>query len=167
MENGCGVEDLFGRRDIVGGARQQVGRAGDVTQVELAAETDELALGEPILLEELGYHLEIPTPRQVNRVFVPAVERLFLGEIGRVVDVLVKIDVVLDVMLLGVHVLPARQHVFTQHQTAAKFDHLLIERDGGLVRHAFDWPVAGVGIDRRAREHERVHLIGKARCDHC
>ena len=64
------------------------------------------------------------------------------------------------------HVLPARQHVFTQHQAAAKFDQLSIERDGGLVRHAFDRPVAGVGIDRRAGEHERVHLIGKARRDH-
>ena len=35
------------------------------------------------------------------------------------------------------------------------------------MRHAFDRPVAGVGIDGCAREYERVHLIGKACCDHC
>ncbi len=67
---------------------------------------------------------------------------------------LVKIDVILDVMLLGVHVLPARQHVFTLHQAAAKRDQLLIEREGGFVRHALDRPVAGIGVDRRTGEHK-------------
>ena len=38
------VKDLFGRCDIVGSARQQIGRASDVMQIEFAAETDELAL---------------------------------------------------------------------------------------------------------------------------
>ena len=35
-----------------------------------------------------------------------------------------------------------------------------------MVRHALDRPIAGVGVDRRAREHERIHLLWKARRDH-
>ena len=35
------------------------------------------------------------------------------------------------------------------------------------MRHALDRPVAGIGVDGRAREHERVHLVRKARGDHC
>ena len=34
------------------------------------------------------------------------------------------------------------------------------------MRHALDRPIAGVRVDGRAREHERVHLLGKARRNH-
>ena len=96
----CGIKDLLRCRDVVVCARQQIGGASDIVQIELPAETDELALGKPVLLEDLGDHLKIPASRQVNRVFVPALERLLLGEICRVVDVLVQIDMILNVVLL-------------------------------------------------------------------
>jgi hypothetical protein len=41
---------------------------------------------EAVLLEELRDGLQIPAPRQVDRVFVPPEERLFLGDIGWVVE---------------------------------------------------------------------------------
>ena len=67
-EKPCRGKGLFGRRDIVGGARYQIGWAGDIAQVELAAKANESILGKPILLEELADYLEIPTPRQIDRV---------------------------------------------------------------------------------------------------
>ena len=65
----CGIEDLFRRRDVVGGAGKEVSRTGDVPQIELAAETDELAFGEAVLLEQLGNHLKVPTSGQVQSDF--------------------------------------------------------------------------------------------------
>ena len=34
------------------------------------------------------------------------------------------------------------------------------------MNHAFDRPVAGIGIDGRAGKHQLVHLVGKARRHH-
>ena len=34
------------------------------------------------------------------------------------------------------------------------------------MNHAFDRPVAGIGIDGRAGEHQRVHLVGESRRHH-
>ena len=39
-----GVKDLLRRRDVVVCAGQQIGRAGDVVQIELAAQPDESRL---------------------------------------------------------------------------------------------------------------------------
>ena len=77
----CRIKDLFWRRDVIVRARQQIGGAGDIVQIELAAEAHEFALRKAILLEDLADHLEIPASRQVNRIFIPALEGLFLGEI--------------------------------------------------------------------------------------
>ena len=59
-------------------------------EIKLPAQPDEFALGKPILLENLGDHLKVPASRQINRIFVPALECLFFFEICRVVDVLVE-----------------------------------------------------------------------------
>src|SRR5579883_3583789 len=88
-----GVEHLLARRDVVGLAGEQVDRAGHVLEVEPLAEPDELASGESVLLEQLDDRLKIEATRQVDRALVPARERLLLGEVRRVVDVLVEIDV--------------------------------------------------------------------------
>ena len=80
--------------------------ASDIVEIKLPAEADEFAFGKTILLEDLADHLQIPASWQVNRIFVPALERLLLGQISRVVDVLVEIDMVLNIVLLRVHVFP-------------------------------------------------------------
>src|SRR5450631_421029 len=144
----CGIKDLLHCCNVIVGPRQQVDGALDIVQIELAAETDEFAFGKTVLLENLGNHLEIPASRQVNRIFVPALERLFLCKIGRVVDVLIEIDVILNVVLPGVHVLPALQHELAHHHATAERDQFLVERGGRLLDHAFDRPVSGVRIDR-------------------
>ena len=66
-----GTEHLRRCRDVVGRAREQVGRAGDVVKIEPAAQADEFALGQPVLLE-VGDDLEAPAPRQVDRVLLGA-----------------------------------------------------------------------------------------------
>ena len=59
-----------------------------------------VALCEPVFLEKLSDDLKIPPPRKVNRVLVPAVEGFLFCEIGWVLDMLVKIDVILNIVLL-------------------------------------------------------------------
>src|SRR5665647_240476 len=76
-----GIKDLLRRRNVVVCTRQQIGGASDIVEIELPAEAHEFALGKAILLENLGDHLKIPASRQVNRIFVPALEGLFLGEV--------------------------------------------------------------------------------------
>jgi hypothetical protein len=34
------------------------------------------------------------------------------------------------------------------------------------VRHALDRPITGIGVDRRAGKHQRIHLVWEPRCDH-
>src|SRR5579859_3521918 len=98
--------------------------ANDISQVEPATQADERALGKTVLLEELHDDLEIPAARQIDRILVPALERLLLGDVGGVVDMLVEIDMVLNVVLLRVHVLPPLQHELALHQSAAERDQL-------------------------------------------
>ena len=149
-----GIEDLFRCRDVVVCARQQIGGTSDIVQIELAAEADEFALGNAVLLEDLIDHLEIPTSRQVNRIFVPALEGLFLGEIGGVVDVFIKVNMILDVVLPGVHVFPSLQHELALHQAAAQHYQFLVERGGRLMNHMLDRAVPGIGVDRCACQHQ-------------
>src|SRR5665811_309150 len=122
----CGIKDLLRCCNVIVCTRQQIDGASDIVEIELPTQTHEFALGETILLEDLGDHLKIPASRQVNRIFVPALERLLLREVCRVVDVLVEIDMILNVMLLRVHVLPALQHELALHQTttAVSYTHL-------------------------------------------
>src|ERR1019366_3619548 len=150
----CGIKDLFRCRDVVVCTRQQIGGASDIVEIELPAEAHEFAFGKTILLEDLGDHLKIPASRQVNRIFVPALEGLFLREVCRVVDVLIEIDMILNVVLLGVHVLPALQHELALHQAPAKRHQLLVKRCGGLVDHLFDRAISGIRVDGRARQHQ-------------
>src|SRR5579864_4000857 len=106
-----GIKDLLCRRDVVIRPRQQIDGTLDVEEIERATQPDEFAPGQQILFEDLIDDLKIPTPRQVDRVLVPALECLFLFEIFRVVHVLVEIDMVLNIMLPRVHVLPPLQHL--------------------------------------------------------
>src|SRR5665811_478124 len=124
----CGIKDLLRRRNVVVCTRQQIGGASDIVEIELPAEAHEFAFGKAILLEDLGDHLKIPASRQVNRIFVPALEGLFLREVCRVVDVLIEIDMILNVVLLGVHVLPALQHELALHQTTTERYQFLVKR---------------------------------------
>ena len=126
----------------------------------------ECALGEPILFEKLGDGLKIPAPWHIDWVFVPAAKGFLFGEVSWIVNMLVKIDMILNIMLLRMHVLPALQHEFAPHQPAAQGYQFLVERNRRCVSHALDGPVAGIGVDGRAREHERVHLIRKACRNH-
>src|SRR5487761_2092264 len=87
-----GIEDLLRRRNVVVRASEQISGAGDVVEIELAAEADEFAPGKAILLENLVDHLKIPASRQVDRIFIPALERLLLCEVCRVVDMLIEVD---------------------------------------------------------------------------
>src|SRR5664279_4957150 len=132
-----GIKDLLRCRDVIVCTRQQISGASNIVEIKLSAQPDEFALGKPVLLEDLGDHLKIPASRQINRIFVPALERLLLGQISRVVDVLVEIDMVLNIVLLRVHVFPALQHVLTLHQTTAESCLLYTSpspRDGLLSR---------------------------------
>jgi hypothetical protein len=61
---------------------------------------------------------------------------------------------ILNVVLLGMHVLPALQHEVTFHQTTAERYQFLVERCGGLLDHAFDRVVSGIRVDRCPRQHQ-------------
>jgi hypothetical protein len=111
----AGVKNLLFRRDVVRLAGKQVNGTRDVPEVQPATKTDEGALCEAVFFEQLDDRLKIPAARQVDRILVPAREGLFLPQILGIVDVFVKIDVALDVVLLGIHVLPAAQHRLTAH----------------------------------------------------
>ena len=89
-----------------------------------------------------------------------------LARKARIVDMLVQIDVILDVVLLGVHVLPALQHELALHQAAAEPDQFVIERGWRGLRHALDRTVARVGVDRRSGEHQRMKLLGESGRQH-
>jgi hypothetical protein len=67
---------------------KEIKRTDNVAEIELAAEPYKRPFREAVLLEELRDGLQIPAPWQVDRVFVPPEERLFLGDIGWVVDML-------------------------------------------------------------------------------
>jgi hypothetical protein len=122
-----GVKNLLLSGDIVGIAGEQIDGACDVLQVQTTAEADECPLGETVFLEQLPDDLQVPTPWQVDRVFVSAGESFFLGHIGRIIDVLVEIDLVLKIMLFGMHVLPPLQHEFPLHQAVTKRNQFLVE----------------------------------------
>src|ERR1700689_136356 len=81
-----GIEDLLPGRDIVCCAGEQIDRANDVFKMQLPAEPDEFPLGQTVFLEQLDNGLEIPAPRQVDRILVPALESLLLLEIGGGID---------------------------------------------------------------------------------
>jgi hypothetical protein len=57
-----GIKALLGRRDVIVCARQQIGGASDIVKIKPPTKPDELPLREPVLLEQLLDHLEIPTP---------------------------------------------------------------------------------------------------------
>ncbi len=160
------VQHLLGRDDIVIGARHQIGGASNRAKVQFPAKPDEFSLRQPVFNEQLLSGLKIPAARQIDRIFVPAGEGLFLGNIDRIVDMLVEIDVILDVVLCGVQVFPPLQHEFSFHQPPAHFDQFLIERDRMFVDHPLDRAIAGIRVDRRARQHQRIHLVGKTRRQH-
>ena len=160
------VEHLLAGRDVVRLAGQQIGRASDRLEIQAAAEANELALGEAVLLEELMDRLKIPAPRQVEWVLIPPREDFALGDKSRIVEVFVKVDVLLDVMLIGMHVLPSLEHELAPHQSPAELYQVLIERHRRVMSHALDRTVSGVGVDRRAGENERVHFLGKTRRRH-
>ena len=73
-----GIKDLLSCRDVITRARQQIRGASDIVEIKSSAQPDEFALGKPILFEDLGDHLKVPASRQINRIFVPALECLFL-----------------------------------------------------------------------------------------
>lgn len=77
------VEDLLRRGDVVRFAGKEVDGTDDVFEIETPTEPDKVALGQPVLLEQLDDGLEIPPARQVDRVLVPALERLLLFQIKR------------------------------------------------------------------------------------
>src|SRR5664280_760040 len=103
----CGIKNLLRRCNVIVCTRQQIGGTSDIVEIELAAEPHEFALGKAILLEDLADDLKIPASRQVDRIFVPALEGLLLCEVCRIVDVLVEVDMILNVVLPRIHVLPA------------------------------------------------------------
>jgi len=70
----CGIQDLLRRCDIVTSPREEIGWACYVTQAKLTAQTDKLALSKLIFLKELLDHLKVPATRQIDRVFIPALE---------------------------------------------------------------------------------------------
>src|SRR5450830_1217457 len=76
-----GIKDLLRRRDVIVCTRQQIGGTSNIVEIKLPAQPDEFDLGKPVLLEYLGDHLKIPASRQINRIFVPALERFLLGQI--------------------------------------------------------------------------------------
>src|ERR1039458_4218662 len=85
----CGIKDLLRRCNVIVCTRQQIGGTSDIVEIELPTQTHEFALGKTILLEDLADDLKIPASRQVDRIFVPALEGLLLCEVCRIVDVLV------------------------------------------------------------------------------
>src|SRR5271166_4995741 len=78
-------ENLLAGRDVVALAGEEVKGTCDRLEVQAAAEPHELALGEAVLLEELADRVQIPAPGQVERIFIPAVERLDPLLISRIV----------------------------------------------------------------------------------
>src|SRR5258708_31378569 len=89
-------------------------------QIEPSSEPLKCSFSQAVLLEELGDHLQVPTARQVNRILVPALERLLLFNVNGIIDVLMKIDVVFNIVLLRVYVLPALKHESSLHQPARR-----------------------------------------------
>ena len=55
-----GIKDLFGGRNVIVCAGQQIGGASDIVEIKLPAQADERALGKPIFLEQLAHHLQVP-----------------------------------------------------------------------------------------------------------
>ena len=82
----CGIKDLLRRRNVVVFTCQQIGGAGDVVEIEPPAEAYEFAFGKAILLEDPVDHLNIAASRQINQIFVPALEGVFLREVWRVAE---------------------------------------------------------------------------------
>src|SRR5271170_1131531 len=78
-----------GGGDVIRRTGYVISRTGDIAEVQFPAEADKLTLGETVLLEQLCDHLQIPTSRQVYRVFIRTLERLFLGEVSGVAGMLV------------------------------------------------------------------------------
>ena len=125
-----GVENLFLGRDVVARAGEEIDGARDVAEREPPAETDEAALEQAVFLEELGDDLKVPSARQVDRRFVPPLEGLELARVLRIVDVLVECEVLVDVLLVGVHALEPGEHVVAAKNPAAALHQALEEGEG-------------------------------------
>jgi hypothetical protein len=118
--------DLFPGGDVVAFAGQQVKRTGDILQRQFAAQPGELALGKEVAFEQKVDRLQVIAPRQVDRVLVPAFEMLGPGDVIGILGMGVQVDELAQILLVGMHVLPAGQHVLPQHPPLARGDHLLI-----------------------------------------
>ena len=77
----------------------------DILEFPAAPETHERSFRKPVLLEQPHDGLKIKASRQIDRIFIPALECLFLLQIDRVINVLVKVDMLLNVRIFARHVL--------------------------------------------------------------
>ena len=103
--------------------------AGDVRRLSVRPKPTNLPLAKRFSLNNSRDHLEIPAPRQIDRIFVPALERLLFREIGADPRCARRdrCDPGCNARL-GMHVLPALQHELALHQAAAERDQFLVER---------------------------------------
>lgn len=124
---GC-AENLLRRLYVICLATKKVDRACYRMKIEFPAQCHEFSFRQTVLLEDLLDCLEILAARQVERMFIPAVENLLFLDVSWVVDMFVQVYMILDIMLRGMHILPTLQHAFTLHQATAHLHKFFLER---------------------------------------
>ena len=95
--------------------------------------------------------MEIIAARQIDCILVPALEPFATGDVALVRDVLIEVDVFLEILLVWMHVLPAREHDIAAHQSAACRYEIAVHAHRQPMSDLLDRTVPGVGVDRRPR----------------
>ena len=92
-------EDLLGRRDVVGGAGQEVDRAVDAAEVDRLVADAQRPADELVVAEEVLDEPQIERPGDVLGVLEPVLEGAVALDVARVADVGQQLQLLADLVL--------------------------------------------------------------------
>ena len=158
-------EDLLGRRDVVGGAGQEVHGAVDAAEVDRLVADAQRSADELVVAEEVLDEPQVEGPGDVLGVLEPVLEGAVALDMAGIADVGQQLQLLADLVLGLDGDEAADQELALQHavavgdQRAEEGQVVVAERLHALV----DDGVAGVEVDRRAGDGERVDALGVQR----
>ena len=158
-------EDLLGRRDVVGGAGQEVHGAVDAPEVDRVAVDAQGPGDELVVAEEVLDEPQIEGPGDVLGVLEPVLEGPVALDVARVPDVGQQLQLLADLVLRLDDDEAAEQELALEHAVAVADEGaeegqvVVAERLHAVV----DDGTAGVEVDRRAGDGERVDALGVQR----
>ena len=170
LARGAGIvgerEHLVGWRDVVGGAREQVQRAVDPAQVDALAADLQLAGDQLVVAEQVLDDPEVERAGNRLGVLEPVLELAVALDVGGVVDVGEQLQLTGD-LVVGLDRDEAGEHVLAaQHATSGR-DEPAVEGEVSPGRERLercvDDRLAGMEVDRRAGDRQRVDPLGSQR----